>query len=126
MNFIEGEVDADGGFAGGAVRLAPGAPGAAAGPFKAVLGVRPEHISLAAGGPMQGRVTLVEPMGAHRVVWLDCGGKQLSCILQGGRPVAPDDTVSFAIDAQRVSLFDPVSGKRFETAGASSMLAMTQ
>ena len=118
MNFIEGEIDADGGFAGGAVRLAPGAPGGAAGPFKAVLGVRPEHISLAAGGPMQGRVTLVEPMGAHRVVWLECGGKQLSCILQGGRPVAPDDTVSFAIDAQRVSLFDTVSGKRFETAGA--------
>ena len=123
MNFIEGEVDAQGGFVGGAVRVALGGGAAAGG---VVLGVRPEHISLAAAGPMQGRVTLVEPMGAHRVVWLDCGGKQLSCIVPGGRAIAPDDMVSFAIDAQRVSLFDPDSGKRFEMAGASSMLAMTQ
>ncbi len=125
MNFIEGVVDAHGDFTGGAVRLALGSsprPGA----VKATLGVRPEHISLAPGGPLQGRVTLVEPMGAHRVVWLDCAGKPLSCIVQGSRAIAPDDTVAFAIDAQRVSLFDPDSGKRFETAGASSMLAVSQ
>ncbi|MTW09443.1 sn-glycerol-3-phosphate ABC transporter ATP-binding protein UgpC [Pseudoduganella eburnea] len=122
MNFIEGSIDAQGVFAGGAVRLALGTAGGAA---KAVLGVRPEHIAIAPGGPLQGRVTLVEPMGAHRVVWLDCGGRQLSCIVQGSRALAPDDAVSFAIDAQRVSLFDPDSGQRFETAGASSMLAMT-
>jgi multiple sugar transport system ATP-binding protein len=64
-------------------------------------------------------------MGAHRVVWLDCGGKQLSCILQGSRAIAPDDTVAFEIDAQRALLFDPDSGQRFDLAGASSMLAMT-
>ncbi len=125
MNFIEGEVDAAGTFTGGCLRLAMGDAGAANGSGKAVLGVRPEHISLVPGGPQQGRVTLVEPMGAHRVVWLDCGGKQLSCILQGSRSLAPDDTVAFEIDAQRASLFDPDSGKRFELAGASSMLAMT-
>jgi multiple sugar transport system ATP-binding protein len=45
--------------------------------------------------------------------------------LQGSRAVAPDDTVTFEIDAQRASLFDPDSGRRFELAGASSMLAMT-
>ena len=123
MNFVAGEVDAGGTFTGGALQLAlDGAP----------LGVRPEHIALApaavgAGGAgLQGRVTLVEPMGAHRVVWLDCGGQQLSCIVQGGRALAPDDVVSFTIDAQRACLFDPDSGKRFETAGASSMLAMTE
>ncbi|WP_051293828.1 ABC transporter ATP-binding protein [Pseudoduganella violaceinigra] len=124
MNFVDGAIDADGMFSGSGLRLALGetvpAPGG-----KAVLGVRPEHISLAPGGPLQGRVTLVEPMGAHRVVWLDCGGIELSCILQGGRVLAPDDAVAFAIDAQRVSLFDADSGKRFETAGASSMLAVT-
>ncbi len=122
MNLISGSIDAEGVFAGGAVRLALGAAGGAR---KAVLGVRPEHISIAPGGPLQGRISLVEPMGAHRVVWLDCGGTQLSCIVQGSRALAPNDTVSFAIDAQRVSLFDPDSGRRFETAGASSMLAVT-
>ena len=125
MNFIEGEVDKAGMFAGGCLRLAMGEGAGAASGRKAVLGVRPEHITLAPGGTLQGRVTLVEPMGAHRVVWLDCGSKQLSCILQGSRAVAPDDTVTFGIDAQRASLFDPDSGRRFELAGASSMLAMT-
>ncbi|MCE3263669.1 MAG: transporter ATP-binding protein [Pseudoduganella sp.] len=131
MNFIDGTVDAAGAFAGAGVRLALGAVAAghaqaAAGALKAVLGVRPEHIALLPGGPLQGRVTLVEPMGAHRVVWLDCGGRQLSCIVQGGRPIAPDETVSFAIDAQRACLFDAHGGRRFETTGASSMLAMTE
>jgi len=125
MNFIEGEVDAAGVFAGGCMRLTIGRAGAGGAARKAVLGVRPEHISLVPGGALQGRVTLVEPMGAHRVVWLDCGGKQLSCILQGSRAIAPDDMVAFDIDAQRTSLFDPDSGKRFDLAGASSMLAMT-
>ena len=122
MNFIEGDIDAQGGFTGGALKLALAPSGGAA---RAVLGVRPEHIALAPGGPLQGRVTLVEPMGNHKVVWLDCGGKQLSCIMQDGRAVAPDDLVAFSIDVRRVSLFDPESGKRFESAGASSMLAMT-
>ncbi len=125
MNLIEGEIDAAGMFAGACLRLSMGEPAAGDCGRKAVLGVRPEHISLVAGGSLQGRVTLVEPMGAHRVVWLDCGGKQLSCILQGSRALAPDDTVAFEIDAQRASLFDPDSGKRFDLAGASSMLAMT-
>ena len=125
INFIEGEVDAAGLFAGGCLRLAMGEAVAPGSRCKAVLGVRPEHISLVPGGSLQGRVTLVEPMGAHRIVWLDCSGFQLSCILQGSRAIAPDDTVAFEIDAQRASLFDPDSGKRFDLAGASSMLAMT-
>jgi multiple sugar transport system ATP-binding protein len=125
MNFIEGEVDGAGMFTGGCLRVAMGEGAGAAAGRKAVLGVRPEYITLAPGGSLQGRVTLVEPMGAHRVVWLECGGKQLSCILQGSRAVAPHDTVTFEIEAQRASLFDPDSGRRFELAGASSMLAMT-
>jgi multiple sugar transport system ATP-binding protein len=112
-------------FTGGCLRVAMGEGAGAAAGRKAVLGVRPEYITLAPGGSLQGRVTLVEPMGAHRVVWLECGGKQLSCILQGSRAVAPHDTVTFEIEAQRASLFDPDSGRRFELAGASSMLAMT-
>ena len=123
MNFIRGEVDADGVFTGGALSVTLGQ---GAGSGAAVLGVRPEHIALAPNGPLQARVTLVEPMGAHRVVWLDCGGQQLSCILQGNRALAPDDVVSFAIDVQRACLFDPGSGKRFETTGVSSMLAVTE
>lgn len=112
MNFIHGDVDTYGFFrAGDSVRLKL----RQALPCKAVLGVRPEHIrintgAVDGGGALQGRVALVEPMGNHQVVWLDCAGQQLACIAQDQRLFTPGQTVGFEIDAARVSLFDPDSG----------------
>ncbi|MDB5961839.1 MAG: transporter ATP-binding protein [Massilia sp.] len=115
MNFIAGEVDAYGFFRADAgarslyVKLRHDLP------RRAVLGVRPEHIAIAGaaghGGALQGTVALVEPMGNHQVVWIDCAGRQLSCIVSEQRQFAPGDAVGFDIDAARVSLFDPDSGK---------------
>jgi len=107
MNFIHGELDALGRFNAGALSVGM----SAAGPRKAVLGVRPEHIALMDDGPLLGKVSLAEPMGSHQVVWLDCGGHQLSCIVQEARSFAVGDQVAFAIDARRACLFDPDSGK---------------
>ena len=45
-------------------------------------------------------------MGNHQVVWLDCGGHNLSAIVHDARALAPGQAVRFAIDAARVSLFD--------------------
>jgi multiple sugar transport system ATP-binding protein len=63
-------------------------------------------------GPLQATVTLVEPMGNHQVVWLDCGGHQLSSIVHDPRPLATGQALRFDIDASRVSLFHPASGER--------------
>lgn len=109
MNFIEGSVDAQGGFSAGAVTL-PLAGGTAAG--EVTLAARPEHIHVDDHGPMNATVTLVEPMGNHQVVWLDCAGQALSCIVHDARPLASGQAVRFAIDAARVSLFDPKNGQR--------------
>ncbi|WP_306391298.1 ABC transporter ATP-binding protein [Telluria beijingensis] len=109
MNFIEGSIDAQGRFSAGAVTL-PLANGAAAGAV--TLAARPEHIHIDDNGPLQATVTLVEPMGNHQVVWLDCGGQALSCIEHDGRPLAMGQAVRFAIDGGRVSLFDPKLGQR--------------
>ena len=51
-------------------------------------------------------------MGNHQVVWLDCGGHQLSSIVHDPRPLSTGQAVRFDIDVARVSLFDPGSGKR--------------
>ena len=109
MNFIDGEIDAAGRFGAGAVTLAL-AGGTQAGVV--TLAARPEHIHIDDNGPLHASVTLVEPMGNHQVVWLDCGGQALSCIEHDGRPLATGQAVRFAIDTGRVSLFDPENGER--------------
>jgi multiple sugar transport system ATP-binding protein len=111
MNFIPGALDGAGRFAAGALALELPA-GAIHGARPAVLGVRPEHITLAAGAPLAATVTLVEPMGNHQIVWLDAGGHLLSALVHDDRVFAAGQTVAFAVDASRVSLFDPASEQR--------------
>ncbi|WP_137172513.1 ABC transporter ATP-binding protein [Massilia sp. HP4] len=109
MNFVEGSIDAQGCFSAGAITLSLAGGKAAA---AVTLAARPEHIHVDDNGPLHATVTLVEPMGNHQVVWLDCSGQALSCIVHDARPLASGQAVRFAIDAARVSLFDPKNGQR--------------
>ncbi|MCW7537925.1 ABC transporter ATP-binding protein [Aquabacterium sp. A7-Y] len=122
MNFIEGRLgtDADGRpvfmAAGLAVPLATYRFG---GPPEigrsVVLGVRPEHLSLQGSGPAGGTATvsLVEPMGSHQIVWLSFEGRQpLALSVPVGSEPPPGSAVSFHVDAERISLFDPQSEHR--------------
>ena len=109
MNFVEGEVDIHGCFHAGALTVGLADSGAL--PGAATLGARPEHLQLRDDGPLEALVTLVEPMGNHQVVWLDCGGHALSALVHEPRPMAAGQRVRFAIDAKRVSLFDPACGR---------------
>jgi len=77
--------------------------------LQAVLGVRPEHITLSAqGGARAGEATvaLVEPMGSNQVVWLDAQGVSLAVDADAQFVAAPDARIGFAIDPAHVSLFD--------------------
>jgi len=114
MNFIDGDIDAQHRFVAGALAL-PLAE--APGPCAATLGVRPEHVHIAADGPLAATVTLVEPMGNHQVIWLACDGHLLSSIVHDAAPYAPGQALRLRIDAGQVSLFDPVQGNRIGTAG---------
>jgi multiple sugar transport system ATP-binding protein len=106
MNFVTGAIDGQGCFRAGALAL-PVAGDAQ----PAVLGVRPEHIRIEAGGRLAGTLELVEPMGNHQVVWIRCGAHLLSSIVHDTRALAPGQAVSFHIDATRARLFDPHDGK---------------
>jgi multiple sugar transport system ATP-binding protein len=96
-----------------ALALGASAP---SGEMAATLGVRPEDIHIGPAGALSGQVTLVEPMGNHQVVWLDCGGHSLSAIAPGGMRLDSGASVRFAVDAARVSLFDPLGGQRLGAA----------
>ena len=80
-----------------------------------MLGVRPEHITLIAPDPpAAGRATvsLVEPMGANQVVWLDVNGQSLAVDTESHTPHRRGDALGVRVDARRVSLFDVESGQR--------------
>lgn len=84
-----------------------------------VLGVRPEdvHTNEAKQGEStwEARVTLIEPMGNHRVVWLDYHGAQIASIDQDKNnktPLASGATVPFSLDGGQLSLFDEETGLR--------------
>jgi multiple sugar transport system ATP-binding protein len=112
MNFVPGALDDAGRFSAGALGLDVAAALASRGARPAVLGIRPEHIVIAPDAPFAGSVTLVEPMGNHQVVWIDAGGQQLSALVHDTRAFAAGQAVRFAVDASRVSLFDPDSEQR--------------
>ncbi|WP_051971536.1 ABC transporter ATP-binding protein [Massilia sp. 9096] len=116
MGFVEGELDGWGRFVADGLSLLP-APGCCAPDQhtrRAVLGVRPEHVTIGTGPqwPLKGEVSLVEPMGNHQVVWLRCGAQTLGALEHDGRVFARGQQVRFAIDPARVSLFDPAGGVR--------------
>jgi multiple sugar transport system ATP-binding protein len=77
-----------------------------------VLGVRAEDVRVGEGLAERAKVSLVEPMGNHRVIWLDYHGGQVASIDQSKTPVALGDTVAFSFDAAHVSLFDEAGGAR--------------
>jgi multiple sugar transport system ATP-binding protein len=81
-----------------------------------LLGVRAEdvHAGSGAGMTITGRasISLIEPMGNHRVVWLDYHGAQIASIDQTKAPVAIGDAVAFGFDGAHISLFDAQGGAR--------------
>jgi multiple sugar transport system ATP-binding protein len=81
-------------------------------PVPCVLGVRAEDVRLAEGSSERAKVSLVEPMGNHRIIWLDYHGEQIASIDQGRAPLTPGDSATFSFDAAHVSLFEDASGAR--------------
>jgi len=77
-----------------------------------VLGVRPEDVSIDPAFRHRATVSLVEPMGNHRVIWLDYHGAQIASIAQDTATAAVDEMTGFSIDGKRVSLFDETAGDR--------------
>jgi multiple sugar transport system ATP-binding protein len=81
-----------------------------------VLGVRAEdvRVSKSSGTKMNehANISLIEPMGNHRVIWLDYHGEQIASIDQTKTPAAVGDAAVFSFDGAHISLFDEAGGAR--------------
>ena len=78
-----------------------------------VIGVRPEHISLAQDtAAIDAETLFMEPMGADTLGWFQCGEHRLAARLkpQVARGIGGRVRLSFAMD--QISLFDPESETR--------------
>ncbi|MBL8580838.1 MAG: sn-glycerol-3-phosphate ABC transporter ATP-binding protein UgpC [Rhizobiaceae bacterium] len=79
---------------------------------KAVLGIRPEHVTLDAAGPVELTVTVTEPTGSETVVMGRAGHETLRCLLRERADLKPGDTVRVRPDMHRTLFFDEKSGER--------------
>ncbi|WP_225766482.1 ABC transporter ATP-binding protein [Inquilinus sp. Marseille-Q2685] len=78
-----------------------------------LLGVRPEHFTLAEGaGGVPVTIDLVEPTGAETHLYGTLAGTRIAAVMHGRRPVAPGDVVPLAPLAAHAHLFDAASGRR--------------
>jgi multiple sugar transport system ATP-binding protein len=123
MNFVHGELQRrdDGSFCFVSPQLTLALPDyrfAGTPPLpgrKVVLGIRHEHIALVrqpGAAEALAEVTLVEPMGAHQVVWLKAGEQAVSVSVAVGEEPELGERVGWRPEAGRVSLFDPETESR--------------
>ncbi len=118
MNFVEGVLQA--GQAGSALQA--GGLSLPAGNLlpevetpdrRVVLGIRPEHIRLAADGSLPLTVELVEHLGSQTFIFGEAGGgHHLTVAADPDRPPKVGDQVFLALDPQHIHLFHPETGQR--------------
>ncbi len=107
MNFLEARVE-DGRLAVAGVMPRPLAHPVPPGTY--LLGVRPEHLELAADGDLRAEVFLVEQMGREWLVHAACGDASLRLLTGAGAAVAVGSRVSLRLLWRRAHLFDSQSG----------------
>jgi multiple sugar transport system ATP-binding protein len=121
MNFVPGQLARDGDrlhFESPALRVDVSAYTFAQPPVAqqpAVLGIRPEHLrSVGNEAPpnAQASVSLVEPMGANKIAWLDAQGTTLAMQVEPMATLALGAPVRLALDTAHVSLFDAANERR--------------
>jgi len=82
----------------------------------AVLGIRPEHVELAASddpSSVSVRIEMVEPMGADTLIWCRLAdGTAFSFRHDADTQVRAGDTLAVRFPADALSLFDEASGQR--------------
>ena len=82
---------------------------------RAVLGVRPEHISIAGDGQLRGTVFGVEYMGTRQLVTVDTHAGRLKVRAPNTLRVLDGETVGLTFDANRLVVFDAASEKALKS-----------
>ncbi len=115
MNFIDGRLEADGdslAFRAGALSVAiDGLPDTQPRSGNAaVLGIRPEHISLSDDSAVIGRASLVEQMGAQTVVAFRVGDIEIRAVVERDDRLRAGDQRGLRLEPGKTHLFDQETG----------------
>ncbi len=92
---------------------------------KVVMGVRPEHLTLAATGPagtLNGLADVVEYLGNEELIHVNANGQDIVAVIGSEHRVRPGDAMALQVPLDKVHLFDPESGASLSpTAGIQAV-----
>jgi multiple sugar transport system ATP-binding protein len=116
MNMLDAVVAADGKSIDTSLgRLATLSSLKNAGGDKALLGIRPNDITLAAKGGLASRIHMLEPLGDVTVVSVETNDNILRMVLPESRALGlkPGDAASITIDTKKIHIFRADSGEAY-------------
>jgi len=76
-----------------------------------VLGIRPEHLEIAADG-FEAEVVVIEPTGSETQLFARVGGQEIVAVFRERHEFAPGQRIRLRPQADRAHLFDSSSGQR--------------
>jgi multiple sugar transport system ATP-binding protein len=114
MNFMRGRLrvngqatlETDGGFVLPVANPPSGSEGRTL-----ICGVRPEHLSIDAGG-IAAEVVVVEPTGSETQVIARHGDQEITCLFRERITARPGENIQISANPTLIHLFDPDSGNR--------------
>lgn len=126
MNFLKGTVRTDGGTPIVTVGESNIRPSAKLAPAlrphvgqTVLLGMRPENLTLVPAqqpNTIQAHVTVVEPLGSHKLLTMQIAGIISKVSVPPDQPVAPGDDVWLHFDADKIRWMDAASGQAIQAA----------
>ena len=79
---------------------------------KAIMGFRPHDIKLVSEGGLGGRVTVVETLGAEKLIYLKVGNNSLSILVPATEKISSGEHLHFEINKDHLHLFNRDDEKR--------------
>ena len=79
---------------------------------EAIFGFRPHDAQLVAEGGVAGRVTVVETLGAEKLVYLKVGKNSLSILVPAAEKIRSGDQLRFDLNKDALHLFNREDEKR--------------
>ena len=76
-----------------------------------VLGIRPEHLELAAEG-FEAEVVVIEPTGSETQLYARVDGQEIAAVFRERHAFSPGTRIRLRPRAECIHLFDPSSGQR--------------
>ena len=112
MNLLAGKVRDGKVLIGSMEMVIPASAKSAAEGQDVVFGVRPEYVQISGSrqGAFTGVVRVLENLGTHYLVSIDCDGTLVRGTVPDGEEPTPGVTISMAPDPKRTLLYDAASG----------------